>query len=204
MPSHRALALLRVAATKACCSVALVLDSELDPEENVKPGTQNPCEQRIAVRFGIKQQGRPADKWLAGHRTLDLEGQGLHPPRARTHERVARARRGRSHPRLRASNLKDLLLAAPAGQHVTMGVDPRHPHRLQDRHRRRHRQDARPPPPSTRTNRAATGTARFRHHRSPRRQTRQCQPGRHRQRHGQPGNRQARAGRHEDVTRKHG
>ena len=42
--------------------VSLVLDSELD-EENLKPGP-NPCEQRIAARFGIKAQNRPADKWL--------------------------------------------------------------------------------------------------------------------------------------------
>jgi len=40
-----------------------VLDSELETD-NLKPGP-NPCEQRIAARFGIKAQGRPADKWLA-------------------------------------------------------------------------------------------------------------------------------------------
>ena len=59
MPSHRALALLR-GRNEGMLQVALVLDSELDPEA-VKPGTQNPCEQRIAVRFGIKPQNRSAD-----------------------------------------------------------------------------------------------------------------------------------------------
>ena len=40
-------------------------------------------------------------------------------------------------------NLHDLLLAAPAGQRMTMGLDPGHPHRRQGRGRRRHRQAAR-------------------------------------------------------------
>ena len=62
MPSHRALALLR-GRNEGILQVALILDSELDAEA-AKPGTQNPCEQRIAVRFGIKPQNRPADKWL--------------------------------------------------------------------------------------------------------------------------------------------
>ena len=61
MPSHRALALLR-GRNEGMLGVSLVLDSELD-EEAIKPGP-NPCEQRIAARFGIRHQNRPADKWL--------------------------------------------------------------------------------------------------------------------------------------------
>jgi uncharacterized protein len=121
MPSHRALALLR-GRNEGMLQVSLVLDSELDPEA-VKPGTQNPCEQRIAVRFGIKPQGRPADKWLADtvrwtwkikvftHLELEL----MNELRERAEEEAIR---------IFGKNLKDLLLAAPAGQHVTMGVDP--------------------------------------------------------------------------------
>jgi uncharacterized protein len=121
MPSHRALALLR-GRNEGMLQVALVLDSELDPE-SVKPGTQNPCEQRIAVRFGIKPQNRPADKWLADtvrwtwkvkvytHLELEL----MNELRERAEEEAIR---------VFGRNLKDLLLAAPAGQHVTMGVDP--------------------------------------------------------------------------------
>ena len=121
MPSHRALALLR-GRNEGMLQVSLVLDSELDPE-NIKPGTQNPCEQRIAVRFGIKPQGRPADKWLADtvrwtwkikvftHLELEL----MNELRERAEEEAIR---------IFGKNLKDLLLAAPAGQHVTMGVDP--------------------------------------------------------------------------------
>ncbi|MGB5010127.1 MAG: Tex-like N-terminal domain-containing protein, partial [Candidatus Dechloromonas phosphoritropha] len=61
MPSHRALALLR-GRNEGMLHVALVLDSELD-EAKIQPGP-GPCEQRIAVRFGIRNQNRPADKWL--------------------------------------------------------------------------------------------------------------------------------------------
>ena len=120
MPSHRALALLR-GRNEGMLNVALVLDSELDAE-NIKPGP-GPCEQRIAVRFGIKNLSRPADKWLADtvrwtwkvkiytHLELEL----MNELRERAEEEAIR---------VFGRNLKDLLLAAPAGQHVTMGIDP--------------------------------------------------------------------------------
>ncbi|MBS1190243.1 MAG: hypothetical protein H6R10_2035 [Rhodocyclaceae bacterium] len=120
MPSHRALALLR-GRNEGVLNVALVLDSELD-ETLVKPG-QNPCEQRIAARFGIRDQGRPADKWLADtvrwtwrvkvytHLELEL----MNDLRERAEEEAIR---------VFARNLKDLLLAAPAGPRATMGIDP--------------------------------------------------------------------------------
>ena len=120
MPSHRALALLR-GRNEGVLGVTLVLDSELD-EDNIKPGP-NPCEQRIAARFGIKHQNRPADKWLQDtvrwtwkvkvytHLELEL----MNELRERAEEEAIR---------IFGKNLKDLLLAAPAGQHVTMGIDP--------------------------------------------------------------------------------
>jgi len=120
MPSHRALALLR-GRNEGFLNVSLVLDSELDTD-NLKPGP-NACEQRIAARFGIKNQNRPADKWLADtvrwtwkvkiytHLELELVGE----LRERAEEEAIR---------IFGKNLKDLLLAAPAGQHVTMGIDP--------------------------------------------------------------------------------
>ncbi len=120
MPSHRALALLR-GRNEGVLGVSLVLDSEIE-EAQGKAGP-NPCEQRIAVRFGIKDQGRPADKWLADtvrwtwkvkiytHLELEL----MNALRERAEEEAIR---------VFGRNLKDLLLAAPAGQHVTMGIDP--------------------------------------------------------------------------------
>ena len=62
VPSHRALALLR-GRREGVLDVTLRLDTE---EEKPKwDAPHNPCESRIAARFGIKSAGRPADKWLA-------------------------------------------------------------------------------------------------------------------------------------------
>jgi uncharacterized protein len=76
MPSHRALALLR-GRNEGMLQLALVLDSGTR-RANIKPGP-NPCEQRIAVRFGIKPQKPPGRQMAGRHRALDLEGQGLTP-----------------------------------------------------------------------------------------------------------------------------
>ncbi|HZX30383.1 MAG TPA: Tex family protein [Rhodocyclaceae bacterium] len=120
MPSHRALALFR-GRNEGVLNVSLVLDSELD-ETQVKPG-QNPCEQRIAARFKVRDQGRPADKWLSDtvrwtwkvkvytHLELEL----MNDLRERAEEEAIR---------VFATNLKSLLLAAPAGPRATMGIDP--------------------------------------------------------------------------------
>ena len=120
IPSHRALALFR-GRNEGMLQVALVLDSELDP--NNKPVGPYPCEGRIAKLAGITDQGRPADKWLADtvrwtwrvkvfmHLELDL----MNALRERAEEEAIR---------VFASNLHDLLLAAPAGPRATMGLDP--------------------------------------------------------------------------------
>jgi uncharacterized protein len=120
IPSHRALALLR-GRNEGMLQIALLLDSELD--ETNKPVGHNPCEGRIAKRFAISDQGRPADKWLSDtvrwtwrikiflHLELDL----MSALRERAEEEAIR---------VFGSNLHDLLLAAPAGQHTTMGLDP--------------------------------------------------------------------------------
>ena len=120
IPSHRALALFR-GRNEGVLQVALVLDSELD--EVGKPAGHNPCEARIARHFGVTDQGRAADKWLADtvrwtwrikafmHLELDL----MSALRERAEEEAIR---------VFGSNLHDLLLAAPAGQRATMGLDP--------------------------------------------------------------------------------
>ena len=120
IPSHRALALLR-GRNEGMLQISLVLDSELD--EANKPVGHNPCESRIAKRFAISDLGRPADKWLSDtvrwtwrikifmHLELDL----MNALRERAEEEAIR---------VFGSNLHDLLLAAPAGQRATMGLDP--------------------------------------------------------------------------------
>ena len=62
IPSHRALALLR-GRREEMLDVVLRLDTEVDKPKWDAP--HNPCEGRIAARFDIRNQGRPADKWLA-------------------------------------------------------------------------------------------------------------------------------------------
>jgi uncharacterized protein len=120
VPSHRALALFR-GRNEGVLQLALVLDSELD--EANKPIGPNPCESRIATRFGVKDAGRPADKWLADtvrwtwkvKISLHLELELMNSLRDRAEEEAIR---------VFGSNLKDLLLAAPAGPRATIGLDP--------------------------------------------------------------------------------
>jgi protein Tex len=119
IPSHRSLALLR-GRNEGFLKVGLVLPFELD---ELRKQETNPCEQMIARQFGIRAQGLPADKWLADtvrwtwkvkvsiHLELDLMGE----LKERAEEEAIR---------IFGQNLKDLLLAAPAGQHITMGIDP--------------------------------------------------------------------------------
>lgn len=115
MPSHRALALLR-----GRNEGVLRLTLDVDRSDAEAP---HPCEGRIAARFGIRNQGRPADRWLADtvrwawsvkisiHLELELMGE----LRERAEEEAIR---------VFARNLKDLLLAAPAGTRPTIGLDP--------------------------------------------------------------------------------
>ncbi|MFX7021381.1 hypothetical protein ABTI29_21120, partial [Acinetobacter baumannii] len=56
-PSHRALAIFR-GRTEGVLSASLKVGEEA-------PGTLHPCEVMIAERFGLSNQGRAADKWLA-------------------------------------------------------------------------------------------------------------------------------------------
>ncbi len=118
LPSHRVLAMFRGEKEE-------VLDLTLDPEPAGDEGPAGPSEYevRIAQRFGIEDRGRPADKWLSGtarwawrtrilvHLGIDLR---MRMWQAAEDEAV----------RVFAANLRDLLLAAPAGARPTMGLDP--------------------------------------------------------------------------------
>ncbi|WP_313896078.1 Tex family protein, partial [Streptomyces sp. YIM 98790] len=122
LPSHRVLALLRGEKEN-------VLELTLDPaaesaDATGEPdGTPSPYERAIAARFGIERRGRAADAWLADtvrwawrtrmlvHLQLDLRSRLRS---AAEDDAVA----------VFAANLRDLLLAAPAGTRTTMGLDP--------------------------------------------------------------------------------
>ena len=120
LPSHRALALFR-GRREDMLDVRLRLDSE--EERPAWSAPHNPCESRIAGRFGIQDRNRPADRWLMDtvrftwrvkcfmHLELELMG-------------ALRTRAEIDAIQVFARNLKDLLLAAPAGPRATMGLDP--------------------------------------------------------------------------------
>ena len=117
LPSHRILALFRGEKEE-------ILDLQLQPEaQPAAADVQSSAEIKIAQRFAITNQGRPGDRWLVEtvrwawrtkiqmHLGIDLR---MRLWTAAETEAV----------RVFASNLRDLLLAAPAGARVTMGLDP--------------------------------------------------------------------------------
>ena len=120
IPSHRALAVFR-GRREEMLDVQLRLDSEEEKPTWASP--HNPCEMRIASRFDIKDMNRPADRWLMdtarwtwrvkSFMHLESELMGALRSKAETEAINVFAR-----------NLKALLLAAPAGPRVTMGLDP--------------------------------------------------------------------------------
>ncbi|WP_406189028.1 Tex family protein [[Kitasatospora] papulosa] len=116
LPSHRILAMLRGEKED-------VLELVLEPEEPSKEPGPSSYENMVARRFGVADRGRPGDKWLGDtvrwawrtrilvHLGIDLR---LRLRTAAEDEAV----------RVFASNLRDLLLAAPAGTRATLGLDP--------------------------------------------------------------------------------
>jgi uncharacterized protein len=118
---HRALALFR-GRNEDVLRVALKMPEDIaNAEAVVKP--MNACERRIAARKGIGEQGRKADAWLlqtarwawSVKLAWQLESELFTTLRERAEAEAIR---------VFATNLRDLLLAAPAGRKVTMGLDP--------------------------------------------------------------------------------
>ncbi|WP_353189486.1 Tex family protein [Pandoraea pnomenusa] len=116
VPSHRALALFR-GRNLGILMVKLGLGEELDAQ------IPHPCEGVIAGHFGIRQQSRAADKWLADvcrwcwrvKVQPHLESELLTQMRESAESEAIR---------VFARNLKALLLAAPAGPKGVIGLDP--------------------------------------------------------------------------------
>jgi protein Tex len=114
IPSHRALAMLRGRNEG-------VLDLDLDvPHEDGKP---HPAEAKIMVAFGIADRGRPADKWLTETAKLAWKARMSSALEADLLARL-KERADAEAISIFSKNLKDLLLAAPAGPRATMGLDP--------------------------------------------------------------------------------
>ena len=116
VPSHRALALFRGRQLG-------VLQLRLTLEESQEALVPHPCEVMIAKHMGIESLGRPADKWLADvcrwtwrvKTSLSLEMALFTQLREAAETEAIK---------VFARNLHELLLAAPAGPRVVMGVDP--------------------------------------------------------------------------------
>lgn len=115
VPSHRALAMFR-GRNEGILSLAIRLPGEED-------APIHPAQVAIAKQVGISDEGRPADKWLSEvvrwtwrvklYTALETELLG----RLREQAELTAIE-------VFAANLKDLLLAAPAGQKVTLAIDP--------------------------------------------------------------------------------
>ncbi|MFZ5605880.1 MAG: Tex family protein [Pseudomonadota bacterium] len=115
IPSHRMLALLRGRREE-------ILQLDLDPGADAEAGHAY-AEGRIARHVGIAERGRAADAWLRNavrlawrarihmHLLLDLFNQAREKAETEAIEIFGR-------------NLKDLLLAAPAGPKAVLGLDP--------------------------------------------------------------------------------
>lgn len=116
LPSHRILAMLRGEKEDV-----LQLDfGDGEPEDSKDPSLY---ENRIAVTFGISRQGRPADQFLSDSvrwawRTRIKTSLALDIRMRLWQEAEKEA------VRVFAANLRDLLLAAPAGGRATLGLDP--------------------------------------------------------------------------------
>ncbi|MCK5524151.1 MAG: RNA-binding transcriptional accessory protein [Thiomargarita sp.] len=121
IPAHRALAMFR-GRKSGILQLALPVIGQ-DEEGNTIDVAYQYCESKIANHFGIKEQGHPADTWLLETvRTAwrfkirsHLDAQLLTKLREKSENEAIN---------VFSSNLHDLLLAAPAGQYVTMGLDP--------------------------------------------------------------------------------
>lgn len=116
VPSHRALAILR-GRNEGVLSTNLVVG---DPSDRLAP---SPCEGIVADFYDIKNEGRAADRWLAEVVKWTWRVKLL------THletELIGRIRESAEDEAIKvfATNLKDLLMAAPAGHKATLGLDP--------------------------------------------------------------------------------
>ena len=116
VPSHRTLALLR-GRDEGVLRLAVVL-----PAPEGVAGPSEP-ERRIAARHGIERQGRPADNWLLESVRLGWKVRLLPTLEVDTERRLREAAELEAI-NVFGHNLHDLLLAPPAGQRVTMGLDP--------------------------------------------------------------------------------
>jgi len=117
VPSHRALAMFRGR------NEQLLRLAVKTAEELADPPLPSPCAALVAEHFGLQDRGRRADAWLLEcarwtwmvKLSLHLDAELMDQLRERAEAEAIQ---------VFAQNLRDLLLAAPAGPRVTLGLDP--------------------------------------------------------------------------------
>lgn len=115
VPSHRALAMFR-GRNEGVLTLALEMPGQ-------EAGQPHPAEGMIAAHAGIRNEGRAADAWLQEvvrwtwrvKLLMHLESDLLGDVKGSAEEEAIK---------VFAHNLKDLLMAAPAGPRATLGLDP--------------------------------------------------------------------------------
>ncbi len=120
VPSHRALAMFRGRNESV---LYVTLDVEAPGEFGFTQPMDHPCERMIAAHWNISDNGRPADSWLLQVASwtwkikmhTHISGDLMNQLREQAETEAIR---------VFSLNLKDLLLAAPAGAKVTIGLDP--------------------------------------------------------------------------------
>ena len=120
LPSHRILAMMRGEKEEI---LDLTMDPGEPPADGPAPSVPSDYATKIARRYDVRDQGRPGDRWLGDtvawawrtrisvHLGVDLR---MRLWQRAEDEAVV----------VFAANLRDLLLAAPAGSRSTMGLDP--------------------------------------------------------------------------------
>src|SRR4051794_37901234 len=117
LPSHRILALFRGEKEE-------VLDLRFEEDKAAsEAGAVSPYEGRIALRAGVADRGRPGDRWLLD--TVHWAWRTKLRPGVELDRRMRLWQAAEDEAvRVFAGNLRDLLLAAPAGARPTLGLDP--------------------------------------------------------------------------------
>jgi uncharacterized protein len=118
LPSHRILAMFRGEKEE-------ILDLTMLPDGADDEGRTGPSEYEVSVaaHFKIADRGRPADRWLLDTVRLAWRARILVRLDIDLRLRLRQAAEEEA-VRVFAANLRDLLLAAPAGTRTTMGLDP--------------------------------------------------------------------------------
>jgi uncharacterized protein len=115
IPSHRALALFR-----GRNEGVLQLDLEIGDPTVSDP---DPGERRVVAHFQLREAGRPADAWLRETARWAWKVKLLPHLDNELKQRLREAAEEEAI-KVFAHNLRDLLLAAPAGARPTLGLDP--------------------------------------------------------------------------------